>query len=174
MKSTIRYTFDALGAIGKGWGRGLKSFGEKGNTPSKSFLPQSSYLVKKYIKKIETKKDRGQGLEKATIFTSQGMQTIYKNSMVHEKENMQSNTSFPTSDIQVEKENMQTMRPTTISKGLEKKSGSLSSSLGFSESEVGSFYKSGVCANQHMQTPYKSTKSSSTFSSSHEMQKNEN
>ncbi|KAH0636055.1 hypothetical protein KY289_035970 [Solanum tuberosum] len=93
--------------------------------------------------------------------------------MVHEKENMQSNTSFPTSDIQVEKENMQTMRPATISKGLEKKSGSLSSSLGFSESEVGSFYKSGVCANQHMQTPYKSTKSSSTFSFSHEMQKNE-
>ncbi|KAK6791554.1 hypothetical protein RDI58_010635 [Solanum bulbocastanum] len=116
-------------------------------------------------------KDRGHGLAKATIFTSQGMQTIDKNSMVLEKENMQSNTSFCTSNIQVEKENMQTIRPTTISKGLEKKSGSLRSSLGFSESEVGSLNKSGVCANQHMQTPSKSTKSSSTFSSSHEIQK---
>ncbi|KAK6777832.1 hypothetical protein RDI58_024550 [Solanum bulbocastanum] len=111
MKSIIRYTFVAPGDIGKGRGRGLKSLGEKGNTPSKSFLPQSSDLVKKYIKEIEIssmEKDRGQGLEKATIFTSQGMQTIYKNSMVHEKENMQSNTLFPTFDIQVETENMQT------------------------------------------------------------------
>ncbi|KAG5585153.1 hypothetical protein H5410_045587 [Solanum commersonii] len=63
-----------------------------GNTPSNSFLPQSSDLVKKYIKEIETssiEKDRGQGLK--------------KNSMVHEKENMQINTSFPTSAIRVEK-----------------------------------------------------------------------
>ncbi|KAK6793749.1 hypothetical protein RDI58_007202 [Solanum bulbocastanum] len=55
MKSTIRYTFVAPGAIGKGWGRGLKSLGEKGNTPSKSLLPQSSDLVKKCIKEIETR-----------------------------------------------------------------------------------------------------------------------
>ncbi|KAH0757880.1 hypothetical protein KY290_021373 [Solanum tuberosum] len=47
MKCTIRYTFVAPGAIGKGRGRGLKSLGEKGNMPSKSFLPQSSDLVNK-------------------------------------------------------------------------------------------------------------------------------
>ncbi|XP_049378008.1 uncharacterized protein LOC125842723 [Solanum stenotomum] len=162
MKSTIRYTFVALGAIGKGRGRGLKSLGEKGNTPSKSFLPQSSDLVNKYIKEIETssiEKDIGQGLK--------------KNSMVHEKENMQINTSFPTSAIQVEKctQEVETMRPAAIRKGLEKRSGSLSSSLGFSETEVEYLNKSDVCANQHMQTPSKSTKSSSTFSSSQEMQK---
>ncbi|KAG5580954.1 hypothetical protein H5410_051581 [Solanum commersonii] len=117
MKSTIRYTFVAPGAIGKGRGRGLKSLGEKVNTPSKSFLPQSSDLVNKYIKEIET------------------------------------------------------MHPAAIRKGLEKRSGSLSSSLGFSETEVGYLNKSDVCANQHMETPSKSTKSSSTFSSSQKMQK---
>ncbi|KAG5628982.1 hypothetical protein H5410_000699 [Solanum commersonii] len=47
MKRTIRYTFVAPGAIGKGRGRGLKSLDEKGSLPSKSLLPQSSDLVKK-------------------------------------------------------------------------------------------------------------------------------
>ncbi|WMV28772.1 hypothetical protein MTR67_022157 [Solanum verrucosum] len=183
MKSTIRYTFVAPGAIGKGRGRGLKSLGEKGNTPSKSLLPQSSDLVKKYIKEIETsstEKDKGQGLKRSTIFTSQGMQTIYKNSMVPEKENKQINLSFPTSAIKVEKctqevetssmekdrgqglkkstiftsqgmqtiyknstvekctQEVETMRPAAIRKGLEKRSGSLSSPLGISESEASS------------------------------------
>ncbi|KAG5620970.1 hypothetical protein H5410_006188 [Solanum commersonii] len=201
MKSTIKYTFVAPGAIGKGRGRGLKSLGEKGNTPSKSLLPQSSDLVKKYIKEIETKKDKGQGLKKSTVFTSQGMQTIYKNSMVPEKENKQINLSFPTSSIKVEKcteevlwrrteekdlkslpsslvekctQEVETMRPAAIRKGLEKRSGSLSSPLGISESEVGSFNKSVVCANQHMQTPSKSTKPSSTSSSSQEIRKMKN
>ncbi|WMV45724.1 hypothetical protein MTR67_039109, partial [Solanum verrucosum] len=203
----------------KGRGRGLKSLGEKGNTPSKSLLPQSSDLAKKYIKEIETsstEKDKGQGLKRSTIFTSQGMQTIYKNSMVPEKENMQINLSFPTSAIKVEKctqevetssmekdrgqglkkstiftsqgmqtiyknstvekctQEVETMRPAAIRKGLEKRSGSLSSPLGISESEVGSFNKSVVCANQHMQTPSKSTKLSSTSSSSQEIRKMKN
>ncbi|KAH0728150.1 hypothetical protein KY284_004015 [Solanum tuberosum] len=168
MKSTIRYTFVAPSAIGKGRGRGIKSLGEKGNTPSKSLLPQSSDLVKKYIKEIETKKDKGQGPKKSTIFTSQGMQKIYNNSMVPEKENKQINLSFPTSAIKVEKctQEVETMRPAAIRKGLEKRSGSLRSPLGIFESEVGSFNKSVVCANQHMQTPSKSTKPSSTSSSS--------
>jgi len=63
------------------------------------------------------------------------------------------------------------VRPAAIRKGLEKRSGSLSSTLGISESEVGSFNKSVVCANQHMHTPSKSTKSGSTFSSSQKMRK---
>ncbi|KAH0765136.1 hypothetical protein KY285_001007 [Solanum tuberosum] len=80
MKSTIIYTFVAPGAIGKGrgQGRGLKILGS-----------------------IE--KGREQGLEKSTMFASQGMHTIHKNSMVHEKVNVKINTSFPTSSIQVEK-----------------------------------------------------------------------
>ncbi|KAK6784440.1 hypothetical protein RDI58_017895 [Solanum bulbocastanum] len=56
MKSTMRYTFVMPGAIEKGQGQGLKSLCEKGSTPSKSLLPQSSELVKKYIKEIETSK----------------------------------------------------------------------------------------------------------------------
>uniref|UniRef100_M1DQ89 Uncharacterized protein n=1 Tax=Solanum tuberosum TaxID=4113 RepID=M1DQ89_SOLTU len=102
MKSTIRYTFVAPGAIGKGRRRELKSLGEKGTTPSKSLLPQSSDLVKKYIKEIETssiEKGREQGLKKSTMVASQRMQTIHKNSIVSEKENVQINNSFPTSTI---------------------------------------------------------------------------
>ncbi|KAH0644787.1 hypothetical protein KY284_032671 [Solanum tuberosum] len=50
-----------------------------------------------------TEKGREQGLKNSTMFANQGMQMIHKNSMVPEKENMQMNTSFPTSAIQVEK-----------------------------------------------------------------------
>ncbi|KAH0729999.1 hypothetical protein KY289_001187 [Solanum tuberosum] len=153
MKSTIRYIFVAPGAIGKGRGQGHKSMGEKGKTPSKSLLPQSSDLVKKE-----------QGHKKSTMFTSQGMQTIHKNSMVHEKENLKINIPFSTSAIQVEKytQEVETMDPTAIGKGLKQKSGSLSSSLEISEYDMGSFNKSDVCANQHMQTPSESTKSGSS------------
>ncbi|KAG5631468.1 hypothetical protein H5410_003185 [Solanum commersonii] len=101
MKSTIRYTFVAPGAIGKGRGQEFKSMGEKGKMPSKSLLPQSSDLIRK--------------------------------------------------------------------KGSKEKSESLSSSLGISKYDMGSFNKSVVCADQHMQTPSESTKSGSTFSSSQEM-----
>ncbi|KAG5568601.1 hypothetical protein H5410_064381 [Solanum commersonii] len=98
MKSTIRYTFVAPGAIGKGRGQGLKSLGEKGSLPSKSLLPQSSDLVKKYIKEIETSsigKGQGQGHKNSTMSTSQGIRMMHKNSMAPEKENMQINTSSP-------------------------------------------------------------------------------
>ncbi|KAL3352273.1 hypothetical protein AABB24_020361 [Solanum stoloniferum] len=137
MKSTIRYTFVAPGAIGKGRGRGLKSLGEKGNLPSKSILPQSSDLVKKYIKEIETNyigKGRGQGLKNSTMSTSQGIRMMHKNSMAFEKENMQINTSSPTSTNQVKKytQEIETMGPGAIKKGLEKRTGSLSSTLGIS------------------------------------------
>ncbi|WMV19250.1 hypothetical protein MTR67_012635 [Solanum verrucosum] len=201
MKSTIRYTFVAPAAIGKGLGRGLKILGEKGTTPSKSLLPQTSDLVKKYIKEIETssiEKGREQRLKKSTMFASQRMQTIHKNSIVSEKENVQINNSFPTSAIQVEKytQEVETSRifsniyflqicyvfffflinsyitlvsPIAIGNGLKQKSGSLSLSIGISEYDMGSFDKSDVCANQHMQTPSKSTKSGSTFSSNKKM-----
>ncbi|KAG5606366.1 hypothetical protein H5410_027858 [Solanum commersonii] len=82
--------------------------------------------------------------------TSQGIRMTHKNSMAFEKENMQINTSSPTSTNQ----------------GLEKRTGSLSSTLGISKYEAGSFNKSVVFANV---TPTKCTKSSSTMSSSHKM-----
>ncbi|KAH0721508.1 hypothetical protein KY284_006538 [Solanum tuberosum] len=81
MKSTIRYTFVAPGAIGKGRGRGLKSLAERRNLSTKSYVSQSSDL------------GRGQGLTNSTLFTSQGMTTIPKNSIDLEKENKQTNPS---------------------------------------------------------------------------------
>jgi len=56
MKSTIRYTFVAPGAIGKGRGRGLKSLAERRNLSTKSYVSQSSDLVNQYIQEIETSK----------------------------------------------------------------------------------------------------------------------
>uniref|UniRef100_M1DX22 Transposon protein, CACTA, En/Spm sub-class n=1 Tax=Solanum tuberosum TaxID=4113 RepID=M1DX22_SOLTU len=93
MKSTIRYAFVAPGAIGKGRGRGLKSLAERRNFPTKCFVSQSSDLVNQYIQEIETRKGGGQGLTNSTLFTSQGMATIPKNSIDLEKENKQTNPS---------------------------------------------------------------------------------
>ncbi|KAG5615956.1 hypothetical protein H5410_015780, partial [Solanum commersonii] len=243
MKSTIRYTFVASGAIGKGRGRGLKSLGEKESLSSKSLLPQSSDLVKKYIKEIETSsigKGQGQGHRNSTMSTSQGIRMMHKNSMAPEKENMQINTSSPITnqvkkytqevettkraepiDIQLfsvscspkyssigkgqgqghknstmstsqgirmmhknsmalEKENMQINTSSPITNQVKKytqevetkkRTRSLSSSLGISEYEVGSFNKSADFDNQHMETPSKCTKLSSDMSSNHEIQK---
>jgi len=56
LKSTIRYSFVAPGAIGKGRGRGLKSLTSKGKDPTKSLFFQSSDLVKQYIQEVETSK----------------------------------------------------------------------------------------------------------------------
>ncbi|WMV08510.1 hypothetical protein MTR67_001895 [Solanum verrucosum] len=114
MKSTIRYTFVAPGAIGKGRGRGLKSLAERRDLSTKSFVSQSSDLVNEYIQEIETTsrsqkeysklliklfspcyvgKGRGQRLTNSTVLTSQGMTTIPKNSIDFEKENKQINRS---------------------------------------------------------------------------------
>ncbi|KAH0678353.1 hypothetical protein KY284_019438 [Solanum tuberosum] len=169
MKSTIRYTFVAPGAIGKGRGRGLKSLGEKGSLPSKSLLPQSSDLVKKYIKEIETSSTgNGQGLKNSTMSTSQGIRMMHKNSMAPEKENMQINTASPMTN-QVKKYT-QEVETSATGKGLEKRTRSLSSSLESDEHELGSFNKSAVFDNRHMQTPSKCTKLSSNMSSNQEVQ----
>ncbi|KAG5630533.1 hypothetical protein H5410_002250, partial [Solanum commersonii] len=103
MKSTIRYTFVALGAIGKGRGRGLKSLAERRDLSTKSFVSQSSDLVNEYIQETpllflkashsqkEYSKGRGQRLKNSIVLTSQGMTTIPKNSIDFEKENKQIN-----------------------------------------------------------------------------------
>lgn len=49
MKSTIRYTFVAPGAIGKGQGWGLKSLAARKNFPTKSYVSLYSDLVHKYF-----------------------------------------------------------------------------------------------------------------------------
>ncbi|KAG5590047.1 hypothetical protein H5410_040561 [Solanum commersonii] len=225
MKSTIRYTFVAPGnlpskSILPQSSDLVKKYIKEFETrkyffrafcnlyfilEAKSILPQSSNLVKKYIKEIETSKifcillpqtiskffnclegkyffpafclmqnidyigkGRGQGLKNSTMSTSQGIRMMHKNSMDFEKENMQINTFSPTSTNQVKKytQEIETMGPGAIKKGLEKRTESLSSTLGISKYEVGSFNKSVVCANV---TPTKCTKSSSTMPSSHEM-----
>ncbi|KAG5581510.1 hypothetical protein H5410_052137, partial [Solanum commersonii] len=119
MKSTMRYTFVAPGAIGKGRGRGqgLKSLGEKGSMPTKKLFSQSNDLVNHYIQEIETSPGViGNGLEKrsetamsfqrtrsnSTMSSTQEMRTMDKNPLICE-EDMQINTSFPPSVDQVMK-----------------------------------------------------------------------
>ncbi|KAH0691525.1 hypothetical protein KY289_018883 [Solanum tuberosum] len=115
-------------------------------------------------------KERAQGLKNSTVSTSQGIQIMHKNLMAFEKENIQINTSSPTFTNQVKKytHEVETMGPSAIGKGLEKRTGSLSSSIGIFEYEVGSFNKSAIFAND---TPTKCTKSSFTMSCSQEKQK---
>ncbi|KAG5629138.1 hypothetical protein H5410_000855 [Solanum commersonii] len=53
MKSTIRYTFVATGAIGKGRGQGLKSLAERRDLSTKSFVSQSSDPLMSTCKKLK-------------------------------------------------------------------------------------------------------------------------
>ncbi|WMV10036.1 hypothetical protein MTR67_003421 [Solanum verrucosum] len=174
LKSTIRYTFVAPGAIGKGRGRGqgLKSLGEKGHMTTKRLISdKSSDLVEHYIKEIETSsigKGRGQGLKNSTVYTSQGMETMHKKSTALEKENMQINTPTLASTHQVKQYTQKVEKSATVKK-LEERHGSLNSSLGVSEYDVGALNKSTLYANQKMQTP-KRTRMNFTTSSSQEMQ----
>ncbi|KAG5612113.1 hypothetical protein H5410_023394, partial [Solanum commersonii] len=98
MKSTIRYSFVAPGAIGKGRGRGLKSLTSKGKVSTKSSLFESSDLVKKYIQEVETsaiEKGRQQQLTNVPMSSSHEKRAINeKSNMSLEKEYMQVNTSF--------------------------------------------------------------------------------
>ncbi|KAH0633140.1 hypothetical protein KY284_035926 [Solanum tuberosum] len=144
MKSTMRYTFVAPGAIGKGRGRGqgLKSLGEKGSMPTKKLFSQSNDLVNHYIQEIETRKTRGQGPKSSTMSTSLGMETMHKNALTLEKENMIINIPSPACTNQV-KQYTQQVKTSVIGKGLEKRSETAMSS--------------------------QSTRSNSTMSSSQEM-----
>uniref|UniRef100_A0A3Q7GIC9 DUF4216 domain-containing protein n=1 Tax=Solanum lycopersicum TaxID=4081 RepID=A0A3Q7GIC9_SOLLC len=97
-KSTIRYTFVAPGAIGKGCGRGLKSLGEKESTPFKSLLPQSSDLVKKYIKEIETMDPTtiGNGLKQKSGSMSSTVRVSAKYSRISQQEYIYANEHMKT------------------------------------------------------------------------------
>ncbi|KAG5604502.1 hypothetical protein H5410_025994 [Solanum commersonii] len=123
MKSTMRYTFVAPGAIGKGRGRGqgLKSLGEKGSMPTKKLFSQSNDLVNHYIQEIETRKTRGQGQQISTESASLGMETMHKNALTLEKENMKINIPSPACTNQV-KQYTQEVKTSVIGNGLEKRS----------------------------------------------------
>ncbi|KAL3373010.1 hypothetical protein AABB24_005157 [Solanum stoloniferum] len=129
MKSTLRYTFVAPGSIGKGRGRGLglKSLGEKGNMPAKKLFSQSNDLVNHYIQEIETRKTRGIGHKSSTMSSSQGMETMHKNSLALEKENMKINIPSPTCANQVKKYTKE-VEISTTRKGIEQRTESTMSS----------------------------------------------
>ncbi|KAM3358568.1 hypothetical protein P3S68_021501 [Capsicum galapagoense] len=108
IKSTMRYTFCAPGAIGKGRGRGIRSLITKGKTLTKislSSVYQPNDLVKQYIQEAETSffgKEREKGLTGSTMCSGQVMgTTMRKNSVVSENEYMQVDTPFSPSTNQV-------------------------------------------------------------------------
>ncbi|KAH0734936.1 hypothetical protein KY285_010643 [Solanum tuberosum] len=120
MKSTIRYSFVAPGAIGRGRGRGLKSLTSKGKVSTKSSLFESSDLVKKYIQEVETsaiEKGRQQQLTNFPMSSSHEKRAINENSnMSLEKEYMQVNTSFHPSTKQA-KQYIHDVETSAIGKG---------------------------------------------------------
>ncbi|KAG5619761.1 hypothetical protein H5410_004979, partial [Solanum commersonii] len=75
-----------------------------------------------------------------------------------------------TNQVKKYTQEVETMSPGGTGKGLEKRTRSLSFSLGSDEHELGSFNKSVVFDNRHMQTPSKCTKLSSNMSSNQDMQ----
>lgn len=102
MKNTIRYSFVAPGAIGRGRGRGrgLKSLASKGKISTKSLFSQSSDLVKQYIKEVGINavgKEQEQELTNFTMSSSQQNGATDKNSLVLEKEYMQVKAPVPSS-----------------------------------------------------------------------------
>ncbi|WMV07989.1 hypothetical protein MTR67_001374 [Solanum verrucosum] len=68
---------------------------------AKKLFSQSNDLVNHYIQEIETRKTRGLGHKSSTMSSSQGMETMHKNSLVLEKENMKINIPSPTCANQV-------------------------------------------------------------------------
>ncbi|KAG5608099.1 hypothetical protein H5410_019380 [Solanum commersonii] len=110
MKSTIRYTFVAPGAIGKGRGRGLKSLGATGKGLEKRTRSLSSSLVSdehelgSFNKSVVFDNRHMQTPSKCTKLSSnmssnQEVQNMKK--LVLQKENMQTNISLPPSVDQV-------------------------------------------------------------------------
>ncbi|WMV09010.1 hypothetical protein MTR67_002395 [Solanum verrucosum] len=93
----------------QGQGQGLKSLGEKGSMPTKKLFSQSNDLVNHYIQEIETRKTRGQGPKISTMSARLGMETMHKNALTLEKENMKINIPSPAC-------------PGVVGKGLEKRS----------------------------------------------------
>ncbi|KAG5584868.1 hypothetical protein H5410_045302 [Solanum commersonii] len=112
--------------------------------PAKKLFSQSNDLVNHYIQEIETRRTRGLGQKSYTMSSSQGMETMHKNSLDLEKENMKINISSPTCTNQV-KQYTKEVETSATGKGIDKRSESTMSS--------------------------KSTGSNTTKSSSQEMQK---
>ncbi|KAG5594887.1 hypothetical protein H5410_036119 [Solanum commersonii] len=119
---------------------------------------------------INLGKGRGQGFTNSTLFTSQGMPTIPKNSIDLEKENKQTNPSAHASTnlASVGKGRGQGPKSSTFftSQGMGMKHNNNMAS----ESKVGCINKSTLCTNQHTKTPSKRTRANSAMLSSQEMQ----
>ncbi|KAF3623730.1 hypothetical protein FXO37_31731 [Capsicum annuum] len=161
IKSTMRYTFYAPGAIGKRWGRGLRSLITKGKTLTKISLSsfyQPNDLVKQYVKEVETsaiEKGPEEGLTNSTMCSSQVMgTTICKNFMVWENECMPVNTSLTLSTNEVKP---YTQEIETSSIGKERGKELINSTMCSSQVMGMTIHKNSmVCENEHMQvdTPF--------------------
>ncbi|WMV14333.1 hypothetical protein MTR67_007718, partial [Solanum verrucosum] len=79
-------------------------------------------------------------------------------------------TLASTNQVKKYTQKVEKITPGATGKRLEQRQGSLSSSLGVSEYDVGALNKTTLYANKKMQTPSKRTRLNSTTSSSQEMQ----
>ncbi|KAG5629903.1 hypothetical protein H5410_001620 [Solanum commersonii] len=99
--------------------------------PTKKLFSQSNDLVNHYIQEIETRKTRGQGQKISTMSSSLGMETMHKNALTLEKENMKSCIPSLVCTNQVKQYTQEVKTsPGAIGKGLEKRSETAMSSQG--------------------------------------------
>ncbi|KAG5571964.1 hypothetical protein H5410_061730 [Solanum commersonii] len=150
----------------KGRGQGLKSLVREETCQLRVLCLNLVIWLMSTCKKL--KQGQGQGLTNSTLFTSQGMITIPKNSIDLEKENKQINPSAHAS-TNLGKGRGQGLKSSTlcISQGMGMKYNNYMTS----ESELGCINKSALYANQHIKTPSISTRANLTMSSSQEMQR---
>ncbi|XP_060213934.1 uncharacterized protein LOC132641072 isoform X3 [Lycium barbarum] len=166
IKTTSRYAFvapGAIGAIGKGRGRGgLRSLIEKEHMPIKNLFPQSSDVVKKYIQEIETSatgKGQGEGLKKFTISSSQGMRMIHNNSIVLEKEYMQTDSPLLPS---IDQFKQSTQKVETSAIGTGRRQGLKNSTMSTCQG-MGTIHEKSMVLEEELHTPSKSTRSNSAM-----------
>ncbi|XP_060203294.1 uncharacterized protein LOC132631652 isoform X2 [Lycium barbarum] len=97
----------------------------------------------------------------STMSTTQGLRTTNKNSLVHEKEHMQTEISISPSTDQVMK-STQTVETSALGKERERGPRSMCS-FEVSENEAGSFHQNAHYASQSMSRPFNITRSNSTI-----------
>ncbi|XP_033517330.1 uncharacterized protein [Nicotiana tomentosiformis] len=155
---------NSMSALGKGRGQELRSICslEEYENEERSFHQNAHYASQSMSRP-----------SKSTMFAAQGLRTMNKNPLVHDKENVKTNILFSPSDDQV-MQSTQKVKTSTLGKGRRRELRSMCS-FEESENEERSFHHNAHYASQSMSRPSKSTRLDTTMFSAQGVQtKNKN
>ncbi|XP_070031004.1 uncharacterized protein [Nicotiana tomentosiformis] len=143
---------NSMSAPGKGRGQELRSMCslEEYENEERSFHQNAHYASQSMSRP-----------SKSTMFAAQGLRTMNKNPLVHDKENMKTNIMFSPSDDQV-MQSTQKVETSTLGKGRRRELRSMCS-FEESENEERSFHHNAHYASQSMSRPSKSTRLDTTM-----------